>query len=112
MRIFIFGTSDVTSPTLQENQELEATMGIICRIALLLLLTRFIDSATNGNLHSGHLLPLGSHTTPINVKRLTYLPSPTEFYLHFVEKRTPVVMEGAMTATQIISNWQSDTYLR
>ena len=88
-------------------------MGVTCRHTLLLLfLTRFVDRATNSDLHPGHLLPLGSHTAPINVKRLTYLPSPTEFYLHFVERRTPVVMEGAMTTTEVLSNWQSDDYLR
>ena len=88
-------------------------MGETCRHTLLLLfLTRFVDSTTNSDTHPGHLLPLGSHTAPIDVKRLTYLPSPTDFYLHFVEKRTPVVMEGAMTTTEVLSNWQSDDYLR
>ena len=88
-------------------------MGVTCGHTLLLLfLTRFVESATNSNLHPGHFLPLGSHVAPINVKRLTYLPSPTEFYLHFVEKRTPFVMEGAMTTTEVLSNWQNDDYLR
>ena len=103
----------VNQPRPPRARDREQTMGVPCRhTLLLLLLTRFVDSATSGNFHSGHLLPLGSHTAPINVKRLTYLPSPTEFYLHFVEKRTPVVMEGAITTTRVISNWQSDAYLR
>lgn len=99
----------ITSPTPQAARD----NGCACDTqTYVVILTRFVDSATNGDFHPGHLLPLGSHTAPINVKRLTYLPSPTEFYLHFVEKRTPVVMEGAVTTTEVLSNWQSDDYLR
>lgn len=86
--------------------------GIYRHVACLLCFTIFIAKARNYELHPGHHLPLGSHVAPITVKRLTYLPSPTEFYQNFVEKRLPVVMEGAMTASKVFNNWQSDDYLR
>ncbi len=60
----------------------------------------------------GHLKPLGSHMDPDMVPRLLHMPSPLEFHEKFVKEGKPVVMEGVMAGTEVLSNWQSDEYLR
>ena len=55
----------------------------------------------------GHLQPLGAHREPELVARLSHVPSPREFF-DFVQANKPVVIEGVLNATNLLSNWGMD----
>ena len=60
----------------------------------------------------GHLKPLGSHMSPGQVRRVSHLPSPTEFNEGYVVPKTPLIIEGALKNSAVWRNWQDDQYLR
>ena len=60
----------------------------------------------------GHLQPLGAHMPPLMVEELTRAPLPVDFNDKHVEPNRPVLFKGLLRGTEVLTNWQSDSYLR
>ena len=60
----------------------------------------------------GHMQPLGSHMPPEYVKRLSEIPSPSQFVEQYLHPKQPVVFEGLVKDLDVRRNWASDDYLR
>ena len=60
----------------------------------------------------GHMQPLGSHIPPEYVKRLSDVPTPSQFAEQYVRPKQPVIFEGLIKDLDVRKNWASDDYLR
>ena len=60
----------------------------------------------------GHLQPLGSHMPPEYVKRVSDVPTPSQFVEQYVRPKQPVIFEGLIKDLQVRKNWAKDDYLR
>ena len=78
-------------------------------VVLLFSSISYIDA--NGSDLPGHMKPLGSHRPPVQLERLTIPPTPLQF-AEYVSRRQPVLIEQLMSDTQVINNWQNDSYIR
>ncbi|CAK8680367.1 unnamed protein product [Clavelina lepadiformis] len=61
---------------------------------------------------SGHLQPLGSHTTPSLVDEREDVPNPVEFFNKYVKHGRPVLFKGAAKSFPSFKTWQGDSHLR
>ena len=77
-------------------------------LLLLLLLVQRVP----GEELPGHMKPLGAHRPPEQVRRLSHLPGPKQFYEEFMVPKTPVIFEGAMRNSPVWRSWQDDAYIR
>ena len=60
----------------------------------------------------GHLQPLGSHMPPEYVKRVSDVPTPSQFVEQYVRPKQPVIFEGLIKDLEVRKNWADDDYLR
>ena len=60
----------------------------------------------------GHMQPLGSHMPPEYVKRVSGLPTPTQFVEQYLHTKQPVIFEGLIKDLDVRKKWADDNYLR
>ena len=60
----------------------------------------------------GHMQPLGAHMPPEYVKRLSEVPTPSQFVEQYVRPKQPVIFEGLIKDLEVRKNWANDDYLR
>ena len=53
----------------------------------------------------GHMQPLGSHVTPEYVKRVSDIPTGSEFVEQYVHPKQPVIFEGLIKDLHVRKNW-------
>ena len=80
---------------------------------LFFILTVVCRVSEQGEVHpAGHMQPLGSHR-PMEgeIERVDHIPNPLNFYLNYVQRSKPFVMEGAVKDTLPLKKW-TDDYLK
>ena len=73
------------------------------------------NSENAQRLPSGHLKKLGEHGSEIivgEIEELDYVPHGKDFYEHFLRKRRPLILRGALKDWPAVQHWPNETYLR
>ena len=68
----------------------------------------------NGKSPPGHMKKLGEHGSQIiegEIEELDYVPSGKDFYEHFLRKRRPLVLRGAIRDWPAVEHWSNESYL-
>lgn len=63
----------------------------------------------------GHMNKLGEHGSSIiegDIEELNFVPNGRDFYEHFLRKRRPLVMRGAIKNWPAVQHWANESYLR
>ena len=71
------------------------------------------DNDNNSNW--GHMKQLGEHGSIImegEIEELDFVPSGKDFYEHFLRKRKPLIMRGAIKNWPAVKHWANESYLQ
>lgn len=63
----------------------------------------------------GHMKKLGEHSpfiTEGEIEELNFVPNGRDFYEHFLRKRRPLIMRGAINNWPAVQHWANESYLR
>lgn len=63
----------------------------------------------------GHMKKLGEHSSFITegeIEEIDFVPNGKDFYEHFLRKRKPLVMRGAIKNWPAVQHWANESYLR
>ena len=69
----------------------------------------------NDEIFSGHMKKLGEHGSVImegEIEELSFVPNGKDFYEHFLRKRKPLIMRGAIKNWPAVQHWANESYLR
>ena len=69
----------------------------------------------NNEILTGHMKKLGEHGSIImhgEIEELNFVPNGKDFYEHFLRKRRPLIMRGAIKNWPAVQNWANESYLR
>lgn len=77
---------------------------------ILVIFRHFEGNLSDLSTHPGHLKPLGSNCTIVNVDSVEYFPNPRDFYSKYVEGSRPLVIRGGAKLSPAFKLW-TDEYL-
>lgn len=63
----------------------------------------------------GHMKQLGKHGSVImegEIEELNFVPNGKDFYEHFLRKRKPLIMRGAIKNWPAVKHWANESYLQ
>ena len=63
----------------------------------------------------GHMKKLGEHSSLITegeIEEVNFVPDGKDFYEHFLRKRKPLIMRGAIKNWPAVQHWANESYLR
>ena len=69
----------------------------------------------NNDILTGHMKKLGEHGAIImegEIEELNFVPNGKDFYEHFLRKRRPLIMRGAIKNWPAVQHWANESYLR
>ncbi|XP_078360551.1 uncharacterized protein LOC144644870 isoform X4 [Oculina patagonica] len=73
------------------------------------------SNVENNDALPGHMKKLGEHSSLImegKIEEVNFVPNGKDFYEHFLRKRRPLVMRGAIQNWPAVQHWANESYLR
>ena len=72
-------------------------------------------SNSENNANWNHMKKLGEHGSVViegEIEELSFVPNGKDFYEHFLRKRKPLVMRGAIKNWPAVKHWANESYLQ